>query len=227
MPLSILKISQLISRCIHRQYSGSLRYGLTKAYKPLQFLGLMAMLLLWKPLLAQLVPVNGPIVLPATNVASSSAPQNILLKTTSAETISGFTVPVSQGNKQEYTVGTVSGCAVDGVTSNPVGTVCTVSITFSPAYPGQRAVPLQVATSAGKVNIGLNGMGISPLAVLTPGTMSTLAGEVNLPNCNAYNGPALLGPICNPSAGAVDFAGNVRSSRRRCCRSGGQRLFRS
>jgi trimeric autotransporter adhesin len=145
----------------------------------------------------------------APNVASSSAPQNILLKTTSVETISGFTVPISEGTKQEYTVGTVSGCAVDGVTSNPTGTVCTVPITFSPAYPGQRAVPLQAVTSAGKINIGLNGVGVSPLAVLTPGTMSTLAGEVNAPNCNAYNGPALLGPICNPSAGAVDFAGNV------------------
>ncbi|WP_158944506.1 choice-of-anchor D domain-containing protein [Granulicella sp. S190] len=210
MPSSIPEISQLISRCILRQYSGSLRYRHTNAYKPLQLFGLMVMLLVsWKPLHAQLVPVNGPIALPATNVASSSAPQNILLKTTSAETISGFTVPVSEGNKQEYTVGTVSGCAVDGVTTNPVNTVCTVSITFSPAYPGQRPVPLQVATSAGKFNIGLNGMGISPLAVLTPGTMSTLAGEINGPNCNAYNGPALLGPICNPSAGAVDFAGNV------------------
>jgi trimeric autotransporter adhesin len=203
-------ISQLVSRCLLRQYSRSLRHGLTKAYKPLQLLGLMVVLLAsWKPTLAQLVPVNGPISLPATNVASSSTPQNILLKTTSAETISGFTVFLSAGNKQEYTVGSVSGCAVDGVTSNPVGTVCTVSITFSPAYPGQRPVPLQVVTSAGKVNIGLNGMGISPLAVLTPGTMSTLAGEVNGPNCNAYNGPATLGPICNPSAGAVDFAGNV------------------
>jgi trimeric autotransporter adhesin len=210
MPSSIPEISQLNSRCILRRYSRSLRYGHTKAYKSFQLLGLMVMLLVsWKPLLAQVVPVNGPITLPATNVASSSAPQNILLKTTSAETISGFTVLVSEGNKQEYSVGSVSGCAVDGVTSNPVGTVCTVSITFSPAYPGQRPVPLQVVTSAGKVNIGLNGMGISPLAVLTPGTMSTLAGEINGPNCNAYNGPALLGPICNPSAGAVDFAGNV------------------
>ena len=210
MPSSIPEISQLISRCILRQFSRSLRYGRTKAHKPSQLLGLMVLLLVsWKPSLAQLVPVNGPIALPATNVASISTPQNILLKTTSAETISSFTVPVSEGNKQEYTVGTVSGCAVDGVTSNPVGAVCTVPITFSPAYPGQRPVPLQVVTSAGKVNVGLNGMGISPLAVLTPGTTSTLAGEINAPNCNAYNGPALSGPICNPSAGAVDFAGNV------------------
>ncbi len=207
---SISAFLQLVWRCIHRQYSRSLRCGHRKACRPLQLLALTVMFLVSRhPLFAQLAPVNGPIVLPATKVASSSTPQNTLLKTTSAETISGFTVPVSEGNKQEYTVGTVSGCAVDGATSNPAGTVCTVPITFSPAYPGLRPVPLQVVTSAGKINIGLNGVGVSPLAVLTPGTLSTLAGVVNPPNCNAYSGPALLGPTCNPSAGAVDSAGNV------------------
>ncbi len=136
MPSSIPGISQLISRCILRQYSRSLHYGLTKSCKPMHLLGLMVLLLVsWKPLLAQLVPVNGPIALPATNVTSSSAPQNILLKTTSAITISSFTVPVSQGNKQEYTVGTVSGCAVDGVTSNPVGTVLHGSHYVQPRLP--------------------------------------------------------------------------------------------
>ncbi|WP_162537524.1 choice-of-anchor D domain-containing protein [Granulicella sp. WH15] len=150
-----------------------------------------------------------PLIFPATNVGSSSAPQNLFLQTAAAETITSFTVPASQGNKQEYTIGAVSGCAVNGVTSNPAGTICTIPVTFSPAYPGQRAVPVQAVTSTGKINIGLNGQGVSPLVSLTPGTMSTLAGDVGSSNCNAYTGPALLGPLCNPSAGAVDFAGNV------------------
>jgi len=150
-----------------------------------------------------------PLTFPSTAVTSSSAPQNLFLQTTQAETISSFTVSASQGNQQEYTVGKVTGCAADGVTSNPAGTICTVPITFSSAYPGLRSVPLKVVTSAGNVNIGLNAIGVGPLAALTPGTMSTLAGEVNAPNCNAYSGPALLGPLCNPAAGAVDAAGNV------------------
>ena len=210
MQSSLPELLQLVSRCLRRQNSRLHRDGLPGAAQPLQLLGPMVLLLMSSGSLpAQLVPVSGPLTLPVTNVGSSSTPQNILLKTTSAETISSFTVPVSQGNKQEYSVASVNGCAVDGVTSNPAGTVCTLSITFSPAYPGLRPVPLQVVTSAGKVNIGLNGMGVSPLAVLTPGTLSTLAGVVNPANCNAYSGPGLLGPICNPSAGAVDFAGNV------------------
>ena len=210
MPSSVLEILQLLSRCAPCKYSRIIRQSSARRYNPSHVLGLMMLLLVSRTsLLAQLVPVNGPIVFPATAVQSSSTPQNILLKTTSGETISSFTVPLSQGGKQEYTVGNVSGCAVDGVTSNPAGTVCTVSITFSPAYPGQRSVPLQADTSAGKSYIALNGIGVGPLAVLTPGTLSTLAGEINPPNCNAYSGPALLGPICNPSAGSVDFAGNV------------------
>jgi sugar lactone lactonase YvrE len=151
-----------------------------------------------------------PLAFPATEVGSSSAAQTLLLQTTEAVTISSpLVVPVSLGGKKEYSVGAVTGCATDGVTTNPVGTVCSVPVTFSPAFAGLRQVPLQVSTGAGNVNIGLNGEGVSPLAVITPGTLSTVAGEVNAPNCKAYSGPALLGPLCNPSAGAVDFAGNV------------------
>ena len=209
MPSSIHGISQLIPRCIVRRHSRSLPYGLTKTRRFLHLFGLAVLFLISDgALFAQLTQVE-PIAFPATNVAGSSTPQNLLLKTTAAETIGGFTVPISQGNKREYKVGTVTGCVVDGVTSNPAGTICTVPITFSPAYPGLRPVPLKVVTSAGDINIGLNGMGVAPLAAITPGTMSTLAGEVNPPNCNAYSGPALLGPLCNPSAGALDFAGNV------------------
>lgn len=209
MPSSIPELSQLISRCILHQHFRSLRCGHKKAYKPLQLLGLMVMLLLsWKPLLAQLVPVNGPINLPATNVASSSAPQNILLKTTSAETITSFTVPVSQGNKQEYTVGMVTGCAVDGTTSNAAGTICTVPITFSPAYPGRRPVPLQAVTSAGNINVGLNGIGVGPLAALTPGIITTIAGT-GTSSYTGDGGPAIAASMYQPEGIALDNAGNV------------------
>ena len=210
MPSSVHRLAQLTWRCMLRRYSRVKTSPRASAFTLSYGSGLLLLLLgLWQPLFAQVVSVNGPILLPTTKVASSSTPQNILLRTTSAETISSFTIPVSQGNKQEYTVGAVTGCAVDGMTSNPSGTICIVPITFSPAYPGQRLVPLQVVTSAGKVNIGMNGLGVSPLAVFTPGTLSTLAGDTNSPGCAAYSGPALLGPICNPSAGAVDNAGNV------------------
>ena len=149
-----------------------------------------------------------PLAFPATNVASSSAPQNLLLQTTSAETITSFTVPVSQGNKQEYTVGTVAGCVVDGVTSNPAGTICTIPITFSPGYPGLRPVPIQAVTSAGNVNIGLNGLGVGPLAALTPGIITTTAGN-GTSGYTGDGGPATSAGIYEPQGVALDNAGDV------------------
>ena len=149
-----------------------------------------------------------PLTFPSTAVASSSATQNLLLQTTAAETISSFTVPVSQGNKQEYTVGTVAGCVVDGVTSNPAGTICTIPITFSPGYPGLRPVPIQAVTSAGNVNIGLNGLGVGPLAALTPGIITTTAGNGTF-GYTGDGGPATSAGIYEPQGVALDNAGDV------------------
>ena len=149
-----------------------------------------------------------PLTFPSTAVASSSATQNLLLQTTAAETISSFTVPVSQGNKQEYTVGTVAGCVVDGVTSNPAGTICTIPITFSPGYPGLRPVPIQAVTSAGNVNIGLNGLGVGPLAALTPGIITTTAGN-GTSGYTGDGGPATSAGIYEPQGVALDNAGDV------------------
>ncbi len=149
-----------------------------------------------------------PLAFPATNVTSSSTPQNLLLQTTSAQTITSFTVPVSQGNKQEYTIGKITGCAVDGVTTNPAGTICTIPITFSPGYPGLRPVPIQAVTSAGNINIGLDGLGVGPLAALTPGIITTIAGSGSS-NYTGDGGPATSAGIYEPQGVALDNAGNL------------------
>jgi hypothetical protein len=112
---------------------------------------------------------------PATNVGSSSATRVIQLETTATETITSITVPQSQGDKQEYSIGTITGCTIGA--SNPVDTVCHIPITFKPAYPGRRWVPLQVVTSTGNINFGLTGVGVGPLAALTPGVITTVAGN--------------------------------------------------
>jgi hypothetical protein len=112
---------------------------------------------------------------PATTIGASSVVQNILLQTTAAETITSITVPQSQGGKQEYSIGTITGCAIGG--SNVAGTVCTIPITFTPAYPGRRWIPIQVVTSTGNINFGLTGIGIGPLAALAPGIITTVAGN--------------------------------------------------
>ena len=124
---------------------------------------------------------------PTTAVGSSAAVQNVLIQTTATETIISISVPVSQGGFQEFSVGAITGCTVGA--SNASGTTCTIPITFTPAYPGLRQLPLQVVTSAGNVSFGLQGTATGPQVALTPGIITTVAG-----NWNEWVTPATTGP---------------------------------
>jgi hypothetical protein len=102
------------------------------------------------------VAVSAAIVsLPVTSLLTSRAAQNISLATTATETISSIGVPASQGGHQEYSIGAISGCTVGS--SNPIGTICVLPVTFKPAYPGNRPVPLIVGTSTGNISFTLTG----------------------------------------------------------------------
>ncbi|HXP08168.1 MAG TPA: Ig-like domain repeat protein [Acidobacteriaceae bacterium] len=145
---------------------------------------------------------------PTTIVASSSAVQNVYLQTTAAETITSITAPQSLGGKQEYSIGTITGCTINGTTSNPEGTICIIPITFTPAYPGQRRVPLQVVTSTGNINFGLTGIGRGPLAALTPGIITTVAGN-GTGGYTGDGGPATSAELNTVFRQAIDSAGNI------------------
>ncbi len=150
----------------------------------------------------------GPVAYPPTALGSSNT-QNLFLQTTAAESINSFAVPISQGNKQEYTVGSVTGCVVDGVTSNPAGAICSVPVTFTPAYPGLRPVPLHALTAEGNINIGLNGIGVGPLLSLTPGILSTLAGKFAVASSSGDGGAATAATFYNPKGLTLDNGGNL------------------
>src|ERR1700733_2883779 len=51
---------------------------------------------------------------PATALGSSSAVRDFFLETTAAETLTSMTAQQSQGSKQEYGIGTITGCTVNG-----------------------------------------------------------------------------------------------------------------
>jgi len=153
----------------------------------------------------EILQFNG---LPTTAIGSSSAVRNLFLQTTAAETLTSFTASQSQNSKQEFTVGTITGCTVNGSTSNPSGTICTVPITFSPAYPGVRNVPLTVVTGTGNIAFGLSGIGTGPLVAMTPGVISTAAGN----GTGGFSGDgaaATSAEVNNSAATLVDFAGNL------------------
>ena len=143
---------------------------------------------------------------PSTAIGATSVVQDILLQTTAAETITSITIPQSQGGKQEYSIGAITGCTIGA--SNPAGTVCTIPITFTPAYPGRRWVPLQVVTSTGNINFGLTGIGQGPLAALTPGIISTFAGN-GTAGYTGDSGAATTAELNSPVGVAFDSAGNL------------------
>ena len=133
---------------------------------------------------------------PATAVGSTSASQTVQIQLTAASAISSITVPPAQNHVQEFTVGAISSCATDGVTSNPVDTVCDVPVTFNAQYPGLRTGALTLNNGGSIVgSVGLTGTGKGPLSVFQPGTASVMSiGTLTLNT---------------PIGVAVDNAGNV------------------
>jgi sugar lactone lactonase YvrE len=144
---------------------------------------------------------------PATQVGQTSSPENIYLVINDPVTISSFTVPQSEGGTHEYAVGTVTGCASGSPLS--AGTICTIPVTFSPAFSGVRGIPLVVTTTgAGEFNFGLTGVGTAPQIALLPGIIQTVAGNGSS-GFSGDNGPATAASMTTPAGVARDSAGNL------------------
>jgi hypothetical protein len=87
---------------------------------------------------------------------------------------------------------------------------CTVTVQFAPRYPGQRMGEIELFDSSGNVLVSTNIFGTStgPLTALTPGTISTVAG--NGRQGYSGDGSAATGAqLSQPTDVAVDGAGNL------------------
>lgn len=150
-------------------------------------------------------PAPSPLIFPTTPLGDINPPTIIPLKINADGTsITSISVPVSQGGKQEYKV-TDTGCALQ--TALSAGTVCDVSITFTAGYVGERPMPLQVNTSAGMFIFGMIGTGTGSEVALTPGTISTVAGN-GTPGYSGNGGPAISAGM-SPDGITFDSAGNL------------------
>lgn len=177
---------QLVGPCLNGKSFGRKRLG--RSWHTLGLLPLLAASFGLAQVQVTGLAATAAVAFPTTAIGSSAPAQSVQLVTQAAETITSIQVPASMGGKQEFVVGTVTGCTVDGTTINPQGAVCTVPITFTPAYPGPRNLPLQVVTSGGNSDIGLSGTGTGPLAVLGPALTTVLYYVAQIPAGVATDG---------------------------------------
>jgi sugar lactone lactonase YvrE len=158
-----------------------------------------------------LTAVGGSVTQSATVSVVSGA---VIFNANSFSIASGFT---------DYTLGTVTGCATDGVTQSLPGTTCTIPVTFTPSLPGLAGAPVPLARSApllindiengtpANYAVALSGGGTETLAVISPGVISDLAGNDQTPQSGyAGDGGAPSGAVFSqPQSMAVDGAGNI------------------
>jgi hypothetical protein len=97
---------------------------------------------------------------------------------------------------------------ITGHTYNP-GDTCTVDVVFTPTTAGQRIGAAVLYGSTGTViAIGyVSGVGLAPLAALTPGTITTVAGN-GTAGYSGDSGAATSAQLNNPRTVAFDGAGN-------------------
>jgi hypothetical protein len=87
----------------------------------------------------------------------------------------------STATTPDYTLGTISGCTVNGTTTNTLGTACTLPITFKPVAPGERLEPIVAVDAANNVSsLQLSGVGTGSIAGLLPGTISSVTSTVGV-----------------------------------------------
>jgi trimeric autotransporter adhesin len=151
---------------------------------------------------------------PDTAVGSTSSSQNLILQVTGTLTINSISVPNSQGGNPEYAVGSLAGtgCSIGSpIVGGVNGLPCVLPVTFSPAYPGARRVPLIISANDGSAVTfvdGLTGVGVGAQIGFTPAIITTVAGNGTL-GYTGDGGAATSAEFQQPFAVAVDFQGNL------------------
>lgn len=161
-----------------------------------------------------------------TALGSGSVAQSIYLETTSAnQTIGSLGVAPAPNGKSDYTLGAVSGCSVGNGTPNSAGTICVISVTFTPALPGRRNEPLIASTSTGTSSVGLAGVGVGAQADFMPPVTRVVAGNGTAGD-SGDGGPAASASLNAPTAlwsnpdGSVLIADSGNNSVRRIAPDG-------
>lgn len=143
-----------------------------------------------------------------TPVGTTSSPIPVTITFSAPGSISSVSVYTGGALHQDFQLADNGDCS----TSVPyaVSQSCTMHVTFTPRYPGQRqgAVVMRDASNAVLGTGNVSQVGSGPLGVFTPGVINTVAGNSNW----LYRGdgsPATSSSIFLPYGVAVDAVGNM------------------
>ncbi|MGD0735571.1 MAG: choice-of-anchor D domain-containing protein [Terracidiphilus sp.] len=164
-----------------------------------------------------------------STAVGQSLTQNVTLTVNTAVPITSIAIGA---NFTEYTINGITGCTVDptGNTVIPATTVCTISVTYTPVFPGSASSPPPISRSApllvndiegGSPNgysFALVGSATGSVFAMAPGYATDFAGDYTYPGGNRgctnqtdTYGDGCLATLAYAFANsiAVDPAGNV------------------
>jgi hypothetical protein len=148
-----------------------------------------------------------------TLAVGQSMTQTYTLNTSIPRVIQSITL---RQDYSDYALGAITGCAVDGVTVNPAGTVCSLQVTFAPTAVGYRRTGTVIVTTIENgqptlYDYQLVGYSTGTVAAATPGIVTGyLAGTYVAQTAPTNFGqPALFAGIGALGSIALDPGGNL------------------
>jgi len=163
------------------------------------------------PPVQQVLPAaSGPITFATAAVGGGSSSVSVQLLINVSGTLT-ITAPSSANAHVEFTVGTITGCTANGSTVVAAASTCTVPVTFTPYYPGQRSQPLIVTLGGQVYSFGMTGAATGSLARLDPTGLTTFTGASGGAATTpiADGGPITSGTLYLPEGIATDSSNNV------------------
>jgi hypothetical protein len=142
---------------------------------------------------------------PATSVASTSPAQTNGVVSIQAGTLASFGIGTT--SPADFSAGAVSGCALS--TPLAADTTCSVPVSFNPTAPGMRTSQLLATDSnGGKYLLGLSGIGNAPAVSVSPGLISSFAGN-GTAGSTGDGSAASAATVTAPAAVALDSANDL------------------
>ncbi len=145
---------------------------------------------------------------PHTVTVGGSDTEPVTIQITQSGTATAATVLTGGAPNLDYTL--VAGGSCGSGTAYTAGATCTVAVSFAPRFPGARHGAVLLVDGGGNAlgEAYLEGSATGSLSVLTPGLMTTVAGDAQW-IYSGDNHPATQSAIFLPQGEVADPAGNL------------------